>query len=104
MNKNKTKICSFVLLVCFVFGLYTLFHSTLTLSLRMRCSILKLSKYGTLMKKIRGILSDYGTPKNCRIMGPVGFWDRTDEFVLERYLESVDFPPSQCRTGPALVE
>ena len=25
MNKNKTKICSFVLLVCFVFGLYTLF-------------------------------------------------------------------------------
>ena len=80
MNKNKTKICSFVLLVCFVFGLYTLFHSTLTLSLRMRCSILKLSKYGTLMKKIRGILSDYGTPKNCRIMGPVGFWDRTTIF------------------------
>ena len=29
------------------------------------------------MKKIRGILSDYGTLKNCRIMGLVGFWDRT---------------------------
>ena len=29
------------------------------------------------MKKIRGILSDYGTLKNCRNMGLVGFWDCT---------------------------
>ena len=77
MNKYNTKSCSFVLLVCFVFGLYTLFHSTLTLSLPSRCSILKLQKYGTLMEKIRGILSDYGTLINCRNMGLVGFWDCT---------------------------
>ena len=34
------------------------------------------------MKKIRGILSDYGTLKNCRIMGLVGFWNRTVRNIL----------------------
>ena len=34
------------------------------------------------LRKICSILSDYGTLKNCRIMGLIGFWDRTGDFNI----------------------